>query len=130
VGEAFVRNLSKKLPGLAAFDDLLQNPEPLRLHWAHANSRREPHALIPGVAIDDLNVVMGRRVMERGARVVGDEAEELFPPWVIHKREELFAKRLQLLDAKGANGFRDRLAPGFRDFLHVYSFEWHDVGLG
>src|SRR5437762_6518249 len=114
---------------LASFDDLLQNPQSLRLHRAHANSRHEPHALLLSVAVDDLNAVVRRRMMERGARVLGDEAEELFPPRVIHKREEFFAERLQLLRADGAYGFRDRLAPGFRDFLHVYGFEWHDAGL-
>ena len=48
---------------------------------------------------------MRRRVMEGGAGVLRDEAEEFFPPWVIDKREELFAERLQFLDADCANGF-------------------------
>ena len=112
---------------LAPFDDLLQNPQPLRLHRAHADSRHEPHALVLGVTVDDLNVVVRRRVMKCGAGVRGDEVEELFPPRVIHKREELFAERFQFLDADCANGFRNRLAPGFRDFLHVYCVEWHNV---
>ncbi len=81
------------------------------------------------MTVDDLNAVVRRRVMERGAGVLVDEAEELLPPRVIHTREEFFAERRQLLRANCANGFRDRLAPGFRDFLHVYSVEWHDVGL-
>ena len=72
---------------------------------------------------------MRRRVIERGAGVLGDEAEELLPPRVIHTREEFFAERLQLLRANCANGFVDGFAPGFRDFLHVYSVEWHDVVL-
>jgi hypothetical protein len=56
------------------------------------------------VTVDDLNVVVRRRVVERSAGVFGDEAEEFFPPWVIHKREESFAERLQLFDADCANG--------------------------
>jgi hypothetical protein len=63
------------------------------------------------VTVDDLNAVVRRRVMERGARVLGDEAEELFPPRVIRKREELFAERLQLFGADCANGCGNWLAP-------------------
>jgi hypothetical protein len=81
------------------------------------------------VAIDDLNAIVRRRVMERGAGVLVDEGEELLPPRVIHTREEFFAERLQLLPANCANGFGDGFAPGFRDFLDVYGVEWHDVGL-
>src|SRR5882724_6338863 len=115
--------------GLAPFDDLLQNPQPVRLHRSHAGSRHEPHTLVLVAAVDDLNAIVRRRVIERGAGVLGDEAEELLPPRVIHTREEFFAERLQLLRANCANGFVDGFAPGFRDFLHVYSVEWHDVVL-
>jgi len=108
---------SDEARGLAPFDDLLQNPQPLRLHRAHADSRHEPHPLVLGVAVDDLNAVVRRRVMEGSAGVVGEEGEEPFPPRVIEMREESFAERLQLFDADCANGSDNGFAPGFRDFL-------------
>ena len=61
--------------GLAPFDDLLQNPQPLRLHRAHADSRHEPHALVLGVAVDDLNAVVRRRVMERITVIEQDDPD-------------------------------------------------------
>src|SRR3981189_3452628 len=90
--------------GLAPVDDLLQNPQPLRLHRTHADSWHEPHALVLVAAIDDLSMVVGRRVVELCAAVVSDEAEDLSPPRVIDKREESFAERLQLFRANCANG--------------------------
>ena len=67
--------------------------------------------------------------MERGAGILGDKAEEFLPPRVIYTRKEFFAERLQLLGADCANGSGNGSPPGFRDFLHVYSVEWHNVGL-
>jgi hypothetical protein len=40
--------------GLAPLDDLLQDCQSLRLHWAIADSRLEPNALVLRVAVDDL----------------------------------------------------------------------------
>jgi hypothetical protein len=68
-------------------------------------------------------------VVERGPRILGDEIKELFPPWILDKWEESFPELLQLLDTDCANGSCNGFAPGFRDFLHVYCVEWHDVGL-
>src|SRR5204863_8449783 len=45
--------VSREPRGLTPFDDLLQNPQPFRLHWAHSSSRQKPHALLLGVAVDD-----------------------------------------------------------------------------
>ena len=73
--------------------------------------------LVLGVAVDDLNAVVRRRVMEGSAGVLGDEGEELLPPRVIHMREKFFAERFQLFDADCTNGPGNGFAPGFRDFL-------------
>jgi hypothetical protein len=112
---------------LASFNDLLQNLQPRRLYRSHASSRHEPKALVLSAAVDDLNVIVRRRVMERGTGVLGDEAEELFPPRVIDKREDSLAYRLQFLNADSANASGNGFAPGFGDFLHVYGIEWHNV---
>src|SRR5256885_1597518 len=92
---------------LAPFDDLLQDRQPFRLPRPHAAPRFDPPPLAFRVAVDDLDVVVGGRVMKCRARVLGQELKKSFPPRVPGRRKETFGERLQFLHADSANGYSD-----------------------
>ena len=64
---------------------------PARLERSHPASRQEPHALILIAAVNDIDVIARHRVVEGGARILGDELKEGVPPRVICVMEDFFA---------------------------------------
>ena len=68
---------------MGASDHFLHDLSTPRLQWPHAASGQEPHAFIFIAAVNNVDAVAGDSVMERGARILSNESEERFPPWVI-----------------------------------------------
>ena len=62
-----------------------------RLQRSHSASRPEPHALILIAAVNNIDFIARHRVVEGGARILGDELKEGMPPRVIRGMEDLFA---------------------------------------
>jgi hypothetical protein len=98
---------------------------PFRLQWPLASAGQEPHAFIIAAAVKDMDAVACHCVMERGARVFGDESEERLPPRIVDVMEDLFAELLELFNADCSNRFRDGFAALFIKALKVEFFEWH-----
>ena len=96
-----------------------------RLQWPFARARQEPHAFVFVAAVNDMDAVVRHCVVERGARIFGDESEESVPPGILGVRKDLFADLLELFNAGCSNGFRDGFATLFVKALKIEFFKWH-----
>jgi hypothetical protein len=63
-----------------------------RLQGALASAGQEPHAFVFVAAVNDMDAVVCHCVVERGARIFGDESEESVPPGILGVRKDLFAR--------------------------------------
>ena len=93
-----------------AFDHFLHDLPPSHLQWPHTATGQEPHTFVLVAAIEKIDAVAGRRVMECGAAVFGKELKESLPPGMVGLRKKLLPQFLELFDTNRANGFGDRLA--------------------
>ena len=97
-----------------------------RLQGALASAGQEPHTFVFVAAVNDMDAVVCHCVVERGARIFGDESEESVPPGILGVRKDLFADLLELFNAGCSNGFRDGFAPFTVDGCSVLElFKWH-----
>jgi hypothetical protein len=112
-----------------SLDHLLHGLPTCRLQWSHAAPRQKPHACVLVTAIDNIDAVTRNRVMECGARVIGNESEESLPPRVIGVTEQLVSERLKFFNADRANGFGNGFAALLVEAPKVEFFEWHRISL-
>src|SRR4051794_18794513 len=85
------------ITSVLSFYNLLHDREALRLQRALPVFRQKPHPFVQVTAVKDVDVVVRDCVMEGGAGVLPDEAEEGLAPRVIEEWEEFIAERIQLV---------------------------------
>src|SRR5438094_10467058 len=114
---------------MGSCDHLLHDLPASRLQWPHAAPGQEPHAFVLVAAVHNVDAVAGDCVMECSARVLGDESEEGFPPWIIGVTEQFSAELLQFFGADRTNRFGEGLAALFVEVLKIELFERHVIEL-